>query len=291
VIRSMTGHGAGEAPFAGGTVRVELRAVNNRHLDLRVKAPAELADVTSLVEDALRAACGRGRIEAQVACDVPSEAASLDLERARALYRDLCTLRDELAPGTQVPIEAVLRAPGLFASASSAPATDEVRAALLLATERAVHDLTAMRAREGAALSRDFEERIALMRGHAAWVAERGPEIVDRHRQRLEQRLEKLLAGKEVAIDPARLAQEVAVFADRADVAEELTRLGSHLDQFTHMLSEAEPVGRKLDFLVQELGREVNTIGSKANDAAIAQRVVEMKAELERVREQVQNVL
>jgi uncharacterized protein (TIGR00255 family) len=286
----MTGHGAGEASFAGGTVRVELRAVNNRHLDLRVKTPGELAEAASLVEDALRASCGRGRVEAQVSCDTKADAASIDLERARTLYRALLALRDELAPGTEVPIESVLRAPGLFAAASTVDA-EEVRAALLVATERALHDLTAMRAREGAALARDFAERIALLRGHAAWVAERGPEIVDRHRQRLEQRLEKLLSGKEVALEPARLAQEVAIFADRADVAEELTRLGSHLDQFTHMLAEAEPVGRKLDFLVQELGREVNTIGSKANDAAIAQRVVEMKAELERVREQVQNVL
>jgi uncharacterized protein (TIGR00255 family) len=286
----MTGHGAGEAPFAGGSVRVELRAVNNRHLDLRVRTPGELSDLSGVVEDLLRASCGRGRVEAQVTLDAQGEPARIDLGRAREVYRALCALRDELAPGTPLPIDAVLRAPGLFGS-GPALSSDELRAPLVTATERAVQDLAAMRLREGAALARDFSERVSLLRGHAAWVGERGPEVVERHRLRLHQRLDKLLAGSEVTLDPARVAQEVALFADRSDIAEELTRLGSHLDQFVHLLAESEQVGRKLDFLVQEIGREINTIGSKANDAAIAQRVVEMKAELERVREQVQNVL
>jgi uncharacterized protein (TIGR00255 family) len=290
VIRSMTGHGAGEASLAAGTVRVELRAVNHRHLDARVRVPDALSEGAMLVEDLLRAGCVRGRIEGQVRLETSASAGRIDLNRARSVYQSLASLRDELAPGTPLPIDAVLRAPGVFESAAALPG-EEVTEALRVATERAVQDLAAMRAREGEALAKDLSERLALLREHASWVETRRPEVVENHRQRLKKRIDTLLAGSEIALDAGRLAQEVALFADRSDVAEELTRLASHIEQFTHLLAQDDAVGRKLDFLVQELGREINTIGSKANDAGITHRVVEMKAELERVREQVQNVL
>jgi uncharacterized protein (TIGR00255 family) len=149
-----------------------------------------------------------------------------------------------------------------------------------------------MRAREGAALVADLRARLELMHEHSAAVASQRPLVLESARQRLSKRMEKLLEGSGLDIDPARVTQEVAWFAERSDIAEELTRLASHLQEFSRTLSGAsETVGKKLDFLVQELGREVNTIGSKANDAGISHRVVEMKAELERIREQVQNLL
>jgi uncharacterized protein (TIGR00255 family) len=149
-----------------------------------------------------------------------------------------------------------------------------------------------MREREGEALVRDFNQRLQLLREHARWIEDRRPELIGGMKARLQKRIEKLLDGSDVAVDQAKLVQEIAWFADKSEIAEELTRLASHFEQFEGLLAKAgEGAGKKLDFLVQEIGREINTIGSKANDAPIAHRVVEMKAELERVREQVQNVL
>jgi uncharacterized protein (TIGR00255 family) len=149
-----------------------------------------------------------------------------------------------------------------------------------------------MRTREGAALMVDLTGRLAFLSSEGLAIATLRPQVVEAAQKRLVRRIEKLLEGTAIELDGARVAQEVAWFADKSDVSEELTRLASHLDEFERSLAaEAESIGRKLDFLVQELGRELNTLGSKANDAEISRRVVEMKAELERIREQVQNIL
>jgi uncharacterized protein (TIGR00255 family) len=287
----MTGFGAGEASAHAQPLRVELRAVNHRHLDLRVRTPSELGDLSGLVEEALRARCGRGRIEAQVLWRSPSASGSeLDFERARRAYQQLTQLRDELAPGQEVPFTAVFGVPGVFASKPWQ--RDDVEQALRSATEQAIDSLTAMRAREGEALATDIRARLALVRKSATTLEEHRPGMLEAAQKRLIKRVEKLLEGSSVGLDPARLVQEAAWFAEKSDVAEELTRLGSHLDEFERSLSShGESVGRKLDFVVQEIGRELNTIGSKANDADVSRHVVELKAELERIREQVQNIL
>ncbi|MET0284422.1 MAG: YicC/YloC family endoribonuclease [Polyangiales bacterium] len=290
-VLSMTGFGAGEASAHAQPLRVELRAVNHRHLDLRVRTPSELGDLSGLVEESLRARCGRGRIEAQVLWRSPSASGSeLDFERARRAYQQLTQLRDELAPGQEVPFTAVFGVPGVFASKPWQ--RDDVEQALRLATEQAIDALTAMRAREGEALAADIRARLALVRKSAATIEEHRPSMLESAQKRLTKRVEKLLEGSAVGLDPARLVQEAAWFAEKSDVAEELTRLASHLDEFERSLSShGESVGRKLDFVVQEIGRELNTIGSKANDADVSRQVVELKAELERIREQVQNIL
>ncbi len=288
---SMTGFGAAEAKLGDGTVRVELRAVNHRHLDVRVRMAPELSDHAGLVEETVRAHAVRGRIEVQVRLETAANAgASFDAERFAALYAELCALRDRIAPGDAVPFSAVLAVPGLF-TARSRVASSEYEGALKVATTRACQELHSMRAREGAALVSDLRQRLGLLANAANEIqAQRAP-MLEGARQRLVKRIEKLLEGSGIEPDANKLAQEVAWFAERSDVAEELTRLQSHLSEFERSLSSAESVGKKLDFLLQELGREVNTIGSKANDAALSHRVVEMKAELERVREQVQNLL
>lgn len=291
-LQSMTGFGLGEAPLAGGTLRVELRAVNHRHLDLRVRVLSDAPDVTLAIEDALRTRLGRGRVEAHVRWDAPAGAhGPLNLDAARAAYGALCGLRDEVSPGEPVPISAVLRVPGVLrAGPGLEPAAGE--AAASAAAGRALEALTAMRVREGAALKRDLLARVGLMRAHAGWVESQRTRVLAGYRERLLARVTKLLEGTALEVDAARLAQEAAWFAERSDIAEETTRLASHLAEFERSLEvRGEMIGRKLDFLVQELGREVNTIGAKANDAGLAQRVVEMKAELERIREQVQNIL
>ncbi|MDB4976842.1 MAG: hypothetical protein JWN48_5183 [Myxococcaceae bacterium] len=286
----MTGFGAFESTFQGQALRVELRSVNHRHLDVRVRVPSELGDLGSVVEDVLRARAGRGRIEAQVSWRGQAVGAELDVDKARRAYQLLLTLRDELAPAEAVPLAAVFSVPGVFSTRSWQ--RDDLEPLLRRTAERALDELLAMRAREGKALAEDIVARLALLRQGAEQVAELRPQVVEGAQKRLLKRMEKLLEGSAVVLDPARVAQEVAWFADKSDVSEELTRLSSHLDEFQRSLArEGESVGRKLDFLVQEIGRELNTLGSKANDAEISRRVVDMKAELERIREQVQNIL
>jgi len=291
-LQSMTGFGLGEASLAGGSLRVELRAVNHRHLDLRVRVLGDAPDVTLAVEDTLRSRLGRGRVEAQIRWDAPASGhGPLNLDAARAAYGALCTLRDEISPGEPVPMTAVLRIPGVLRAGPGLEAA-EGEAAASAAAGRALAALTEMRVREGAALKRDLLARVVLLRAHAGWVEGERPRVLTGYRERLLARVAKLLDGTGLELDATRLVQEAAWFAERCDIAEELTRLASHLAELERTLeARGEMVGRKLDFLVQELGREVNTIGAKANDAALAQRVVEMKAELERIREQVQNIL
>lgn len=289
---SMTGFGAAEAKLSDGTVRVELRAVNHRHLDVRVRMPPEIAEHAALVEETVRSHAVRGRIEAQVRLETTANAgASFDAERFVAVYAELCALRDQIAPNDPLPFSAVLSIPGLFATKHRATTGDH-EAVLKAAVTRACLELHSMRAREGATLVSDLRQRLGVISALAVEIqAQRAP-MLEGARQRLLKRIEKLLEGSGIEPDASKMAQEVAWFAERSDIAEELTRLHSHLAEFERSLSTSnESVGKKLDFLLQELGREVNTIGSKANDASLSHRVVEMKAELERLREQVQNLL
>jgi uncharacterized protein (TIGR00255 family) len=287
----MTGFGAGEVAFASQQLRVELRSVNHRHLDVRVRVPSELGDAAAVVEEVVRARCGRGRVEAQVVFrSAGAGGTELDYERARRAYQLLLKLRDELAPGEPVPLSAVFGVPGVFASRQWQ--REDLEASLRAATEGAAEELNAMRRREGEALVADLASRLSFLRSEGRTIEALRPQVLEAAQKRLHKRIEKLLEGSAIELDGTRLAQEVAWFADKSDVTEELTRLASHLDEFERSLRvHADSVGRKLDFLVQELGRELNTLGSKANDAEISRRVVDMKAELERIREQVQNIL
>lgn len=288
----MTGQGVGEASRDGVRVVVEVRSVNHRFLDLRVRTSPELVDHTGALEDAVRKQLGRGRIDigARVESSTPS-GATLDEERARAAVAQLRRLRDELAPSDPVPLSLLASVPGLFVVRGIDP--DMLRALALEAAERAGVAVIAMRAQEGAALERDFLERLSLLRVHIDAIEVEAPRVVEAARRRLRERVAKALGEVEAQrLEPSRLEQEIVLLADRSDIAEELTRFRSHLDQFRRALaSDVEGLGKRLEFLLQELGRETNTLGQKSSDAEIARRVVDMKTELERLREQVQNVL
>lgn len=290
--RSMTGFGAAEVALADGTVRVEVRAVNHRHLDVRVRVAPELTDHASLIEETVRALTVRGRIEVSARLEAPaSSGAYFDAERVQSVYADLCALRDRIAPNEPLPLSAVLGIPGLFAARNRGTARDH-EAEIKAATTRACQELQAMRSREGEALVADLRQRLGILSTLASEISAQRSSMLDGVRLRLIKRIEKLLEGSGIEPDSSKIAQEIAWFAERSDIAEELTRLASHLAEFERTLDNAaDSVGKKLDFLLQELGREVNTIGSKANDASLSHRVVEMKAELERLREQVQNLL
>ncbi len=295
-MRSMTGFGVGEAPLAtaenpsAGRLTVEIRAVNHRFLDLRVRVPSQLPDLMSAVETIARERLTRGRFDISVRVDGASLGATvIDRDRARSIFRSLLELRDELAPNETVPLSMLAAVPDLFVP-SLERELDVLRAAVGVAFDAALKSLDAMRLREGLALGDDLVRRLATIRRLSRSISERSPQTLDAYKKRLKDRAEKLRLASDVEIDAGRLEQEVALFADRIDIAEELTRLESHTMHFESMLVGAEAVGRRLDFLLQEMAREANTIGSKSQDVGIAHAVVELKAEIERMREQVQNV-
>jgi uncharacterized protein (TIGR00255 family) len=289
-MRSMTGFGLGEVPLESGRLGLEIRGVNHRFLDVRVRVPRELGDLAGFVEQIAREKLTRGRYEVAMRVEgMAIGAPVIDRDRARAAYRALCELRDELAPGSEVPLSLLGAIPELFVSSVDRE-IDRVRDAARAAFDAAVSSLDAMRAREGAALREDLVKRLETIRRRARDVERRSPDVLDAHRKRLRDRAERLRAAVEVDVDAARLEQEIAMFAERCDICEELTRLESHCAQFAALLASEEPVGRRLDFLLQEMAREANTVGAKSPDAQIAHAVVEVKAEIERMREQVQNV-
>jgi uncharacterized protein (TIGR00255 family) len=285
----MTGFGVGEAPAPAGRLVVEVRAVNHRFLDVRVRSPRELSDLVAYAEQLGRERLSRGRVEIAIRVeDLGSGGISIDTARAKAAFRALVALRDEIAPEAEVPLALLASVPDLFA-ATGERERDAMRAACREAFERAVGALEQMREAEGTALGADLRQRLSTVRGIAERIGARSASVVDSYQRRLRARLARLLP-EGAGLDSGRIEQEIALLADRCDITEELTRLGSHCAQFEHLSLGAEACGRRLDFLLQEMVREVNTVGSKAQDAEIAHLVVEMKSELERMREQVQNI-
>ena len=283
----MTGFGAGAAALADARIALEIRSVNHRYLDVHVHVPAELPELASHVEALARDQLGRGRFEIGVRIETGGLAAvTLDRARARSIYAELVALRDELAPAADVPLSLLASVPELFVPTVGRDG-EALRGAALEAFAAARTALDAMRVREGAMLRSDLVARLATLLRITATLVARAPLVVEAYRRRLAERAAQLRTGLDV--DAGRLEQEVAIFADRCDVAEELTRLEAHCRHFDLLLAE-DVVGRRLDFLLQEMGREVNTIGAKSQDVAIAHAVVELKAEIERMREQVQNV-
>lgn len=289
-MRSMTGFGSGDATLGSGKLGVEIRGVNHRFLDVRVRAPRELGDLTSFVEQLARERMSRGRFEVALRVDgLALGLTTLDRDRAKNAYRELCELRDEIAPGTEVPFSMLGSVPDLFVSSVDRK-LDALKDATRTAFDAAMASFDEMREREGKAMSEDLARRLERVRVLACSVGERAPDLMDGHRRRLRERTERLRSSVDVIMDDGRLEQEIAIFAERIDISEELTRFESHCGQFSALLGSTKAVGRRLDFLLQEMSREANTAGAKSPDAQIAHAVVEMKAELERMREQVQNV-
>ncbi|MGC4088289.1 MAG: YicC/YloC family endoribonuclease [Polyangiaceae bacterium] len=289
-MQSMTGFGIGEAALGDGRVTLELRALNHRFLDVRVRVPNEIADHGSFIEQLAREGLTRGRFEVGVRLLGPAlPVARFSRERARAVYNVLLELRDALAPGTEVPISAVTTLPDLVTAPPELDA-EGLRQALVSAFASAVQSLNEMRGQEGDALSRELTLRVGNCRRLLDAIQGRADSVVELHRTRLRERIERLLSSVGAQAEPSRLEAELALIADRSDIVEEVVRLQSHFNQFATIAGESGPVGRRLEFLLQEIGREANTIGAKSQDAPIAHLVVELKAEVERMREQVHNV-
>lgn len=295
-ILSMTGVGAGSAalrvdpPGDERRVEVQIRAVNHRYLDVRVRAPQALAGLAPHAEDVVRRRLLRGRIEVTVTLEGGRRHPTMDLERAERAFQELARLRDRIAPGEPLPLALLASVPGLYEEPSDA-IDEPLRDAVVAATEAACRDVEAARAREGAALRADVEPRLAGLLEIASRIEGRLPRVLDEARERLRVRVSSALGGAH-AIDPSRLEQEIVLLADRSDVTEELTRLRAHVREGERLLAVSiEGRGKRLDFLCQELAREANTLGQKSSDAWIAAEVIGLKAEIERIREQIQNLL
>lgn len=289
-MRSMTGFGLGESALLAGRVSVEVRSLNHRFLETRVRLPAEIADHTFYVEQRCRDWLQRGRCDISVRLEgavLPPP--SIDLERCRAAYATLCRLRDEVMPGADVPLSLLAGSSDLF-SREVAVETAVVRESLDRALARAIERLDEMRQVEGAALAADLKLRLDAARAVRAQIADNYPALAARLRKRVAERVQRVIADLPLPVDPGRVEAEVALLAERADLAEELARLDAHFDHFEALCKEDRAVGRRLDFLLQEVSREANTIGAKCQDVELAHLVVELKAEIERMREQVQNV-
>jgi uncharacterized protein (TIGR00255 family) len=287
-MRSMTGFGCGEAELDGNKLTCELRALNHRFLDVRVRMPEELASHAFFVEQLARERLSRGRFDVGVRLDDGGGVARFSVARARAVYQSLLELRDELAPGSDVPVAALASLPQLLVEG---PRTSPhgLELALQQAFAAALARLDEMRRREGQALARELGERLAALRALASSAKKLSDGAAERQLSRLRERVGRLLSDM-ASPDTGRLETELALMADRSDVTEELVRLGSHFDQFEALLAELEPVGRRLEFLLQEMSREANTLGSKSQDVKLSHLVVDIKSQLEKIREQVQNV-
>jgi uncharacterized protein (TIGR00255 family) len=291
MIHSMTGFGRRQAPWQDGSVTVEMRSVNHRFLEIACRLPRPLSHLEDSFKKAIQKRCTRGRIDITVTVQAGKGRVGnviLDQPLAKQYHQALRTIKKSLKLSGSIDLALIVGLRDVL-SVSDQPAEDPKLAKIAQQlTTQALTDLEGMRTREGKALAEDMLERIQTIRGHKTLVAARSPLLAQEIFGRMRVRVEKLL-GAEVP-DPLRLYQELAVYADRGDITEELVRLDSHMIQFEQTLNRADSIGKTLDFLLQEIGREVNTIGSKANDAEIAGHVIEMKAELERIREQVQNV-
>jgi uncharacterized protein (TIGR00255 family) len=291
VVYSMTGFGAAEGSVAGGRLRVEIRTVNHRHFNPSLKLPGDLAALEAELRERLRREFDRGHIAVTVRWTEPpprpASGFTVNLERARAVAIALGDLQARLGVPGQVDLALIVRQPDVI----SAGPEDEVQVAwadLEPTVAQAIRDCKAMRRREGAVLVEDLRHRLALLESAANRIAARAPERLVKERDRLRAAVGQLLDGRPV--DEQRLVQELALLADRLDITEELVRLRAHLEACRALLAGDGPVGKQLGFLAQELGREVNTIGAKANDAEIAQQVILMKGELEKFREQLENL-
>jgi uncharacterized protein (TIGR00255 family) len=291
MITSMTGFGRRQSPWQDGTVTIEVKSVNHRFLETGIRLPKSMSALEDTFKKAIQQHCTRGRVDLTVSLQGgrgSTRSLQLDAELAKQYHQALRTLQRTLKLGGSIDIGLVAGFRDIV-GLSDQPA-DEPKLAKLVEKLglQAVQDLAKMRRKEGALLARDILERLETLRRWKEAVSGRAPSVSREAFDRMKTRVEKLLG--EAIPDLPRLHQELAVYADRSDITEELVRLDAHMVQFEQTVQSSESVGKTLDFLVQEMGREVNTIGSKANDAAITASVVNMKAELERIREQIQNV-
>ena len=291
MIRSMTGYGRAVQTIDGREITVELRSVNNRYLDCTVKLPRMFSVAEDSVKNRVKAAVSRGKVDVYIGVNA-AQAADVQVAVNRPVLESyLAALRQietEYGVRDDVTVMSLARLPDVFSVEKTQEDEQKLTQDILSVAEEAISRYNAMRETEGAALEADLRGRAATILERVALVEQRSPATVAEYRERLRQKMQEVLQN--TAIDEGRILQEAAIYADRIAVDEETVRLRSHLAQLGDMLTKGGAIGRKLDFLLQELNRETNTIGSKCNDLELSNIVVDMKAELEKIREQTQNI-
>ena len=291
MIRSMTGYGRGELSLHGRTITVELRSVNNRYLDCSVKIPRTYVFAEDAIKTQVQAGIARGKVDVFVSIDSANAekvAVTLNKSVAGGYYAALCQLRDTYGLRDDISVSLLSRFSDVFVVEKEQEDLESVTQDIVEVLHAALADFNQMREREGVRLTQDLAQRAVTIRDLLAQVEERAPQIVTDYREKLRQRMSEILQSAQ--IEESRILTEAAIFADKVAVDEETVRLRSHLSQLDEMLRQGGAIGRKLDFLIQEFNREANTIGSKCSDVDTARLVVDIKGEIEKIREQVQNI-
>jgi len=292
-MKSMTGFGRGSATGDGFAVGVEIKTVNNRYLDIHVRGPQELASLEMDIRKRVNARLSRGRVDLSINFDRTGDTASYQINQSVvAAYVDaLREIQRQFNLSSDIDVSAIARLPGALSSPRNELA-DEMISGIEAAIDQALDSLEQMRNVEGQSLAIEMTNRLQTIQEKIPLIETAAAGLVDAYQQRLQKRISELTSrsAQPIELDPARLAQEVAYLADRSDITEELARLRSHVEQFREAIDSREEVGKRLDFLLQELNREANTVLSKSTEVSIKEAALAIKAEVEKLREQVQNV-
>ena len=293
MIKSMTGYGRSEAALGGRSVVVEIKSLNHRNLEVIVRLPAFLSFLEMDIKKRLNEKISRGRVEVGIKLDAEAgidggEKLSVNLPLIRDYYSILSDIKKELGLDDEITLDLIARLKNGIYMSDVEIDPEESWETISGALDKAIDSLIAMKEKEGEILCDDFIERLALTEKYIKNLELRSPQVALEYQARLKERIAELAGG--VEIDEARVSQEVAILAEKSDINEETVRLASHIVQFREMIKEGGSIGRKLDFLLQEMHREINTIGSKSGDLEISHNVIEIKTELAKLREQVQNI-
>lgn len=291
MIKSMTGYGTGSAEYNGKTFTIEIKSVNSRYSDFSIKLPRIYIFLEDVIRKAASEKIKRGKVDIFFNVEnnqKSGEVVTLNAELARSYHNALLVLSEELGIPCSAKAETFLRLPDIFTVEAEDEDADEISKAVLEALSAALEGYDKMRQAEGAKLYEDLCSHLTFIENATTEIENYSPNIVTAYQKRLEERMRETLGNTEY--DEARLMTEVAIFSDKVNTNEETVRLKSHTEQFRQMLASSDAVGRKIDFLIQEMNREINTIGSKSNDLTIARIVIDVKAEIEKLREQIQNI-
>ena len=291
MIKSMTGYGRGQATVEGMDITVEIKSVNHRYYEYTSRLPRTYGFLDDKLKSYLQGSISRGKVDVYVSIDIvdaPGSEVAVNYALAEGYLRGLRALAERYGLRDDITVANLARYPDILTVRKAAEDEEKIWEAVRRVADMALERFLQMREREGARMREDVLNRRRTILEAVAVVEERSPQTVKEHMDKVEARMRELLDS--ATVDEQRLLTEAALFADKIAVAEETVRLRSHLDQLEHMLDSGEPVGRKLDFLVQEMNREANTIGSKSQDVQLARVVVDIKAEIEKIREQIQNI-
>jgi uncharacterized protein (TIGR00255 family) len=287
---SMTGFGRSKMEAGSFSVNAEIKTVNHRFCEFHIRMPRQLLSIEEKIKKKLGTFIKRGRVEVFITLEgegTVCRKVHADWNLIEEYYQFIQQAREKYAIEGSITIQELISREEFVHIEEAEGSNEDLVNAVLSAVEEAASQLALMRQTEGMELLKDITAHLAQIQSYVSGLRKYAPEVVQQYRERITKRMQDFLNGQ---IDEARILTEVAIFSEKADINEELTRLGSHIQQFLKILKEKEPIGRKLDFLVQEMNRETNTIGSKATDSSIARDVVEIKSLLEKIKEQIQNI-